>query len=256
MNHQGLLKRLNTLLTPFEVTSLIFASILFVSSKPLLAASGKAATNLIATDNTAYGIDVSHYQGLIRWDKVKQQGITFAFAKATGGIIYTDPEFEINWHAMRAEGIIRGAYHLFYPIEDANEQAQHFLEALGPVRKGIDLPPVLNVELTEGVDNAEMVKKITIWLNVVENALGCKPIIYLTQPFAATHLKNQFGDYPLWIAEYSTQANPSLPRAWHLWSFWQYSSDEKIDGIKGSVDVDKYNGSIKSLRTFIKKLCQ
>ena len=41
------------------------------------------------------GIDVSHYQGTIKWEQVKKNNnIHFAFAKATGGASFVDPEFE------------------------------------------------------------------------------------------------------------------------------------------------------------------
>jgi len=42
------------------------------------------------------GIDVSKWQGTVRWDLVKQSEISFAYTKATGGITYTDPEFKNN----------------------------------------------------------------------------------------------------------------------------------------------------------------
>ncbi len=70
------------------------------------------------------GIDVSQWQGKVRWDVVKQNGISFGYAKATGGITYTDPEFVNNWHGMREAGLPRGAYHFFYAHDAPQKQKE------------------------------------------------------------------------------------------------------------------------------------
>ncbi|MEK8017772.1 MAG: glycoside hydrolase family 25 protein [Candidatus Parabeggiatoa sp.] len=206
---------------------------------------------------SAHGIDVSYYQGVVKWDDVKQQGINFAFAKATGGNTYTDPEFANNWHSIRAEGVIRGAYHFFYPHDDATTQANHFIATLkgqGGLISG-DLPPVLDVEITDSKSSSQIVQGMTTWLTVVEKALGCTPIIYVSSSFANEHLGDSFRNYPLWIANYTTHDKPTLPNAWSLWSLWQYSETGQITGVDGAVDVDKYNGSVASLKNFVQKLC-
>ena len=45
---------------------------------------------LSAVSYPVKGIDVSHYQGNIDWDMIKDQGIQFAYIKATEGSTYTD----------------------------------------------------------------------------------------------------------------------------------------------------------------------
>ena len=74
------------------------------------------------------GIDVSHYQGTVDWGKVKSTGKVFAFAKATESTGSTDSQFATNWAAMKAAGVIRGAYHFFHADQDAAAQANHFLQ--------------------------------------------------------------------------------------------------------------------------------
>src|ERR1051326_5242697 len=46
-----------------------------------------------AQANNLFGIDVSHYQGSINWGSVHSCGANYAFAKATEGVSYTDPNF-------------------------------------------------------------------------------------------------------------------------------------------------------------------
>lgn len=43
------------------------------------------------------GIDVSEYQGKIDWDTISNQGLKFAYIKATEGSKYTDKQFKSNW---------------------------------------------------------------------------------------------------------------------------------------------------------------
>lgn len=238
--------------TTSTIINFFIATLLVFTSSGLVAENGQQNST-----EMAHGIDVSHYQGVVRWDQVKQQNITFAFVKATGGNTYIDPEFEHNWHSLRAEGIIRGAYHFFYPNEDATTQAQHFIDTIkgqGGMVAG-DLPPVLDVEITDGMSSDQIVKGVSTWLNAVEQALGCQPIIYTAQYFANEYLGNHFSNYPLWIAEYTTRSQPILPEAWTPWSFWQYSENGHISGINGAVDMDKFNGSVTELKSFAQKLC-
>jgi lysozyme len=234
-----------TLLKPFYILTIIahfFMATMFLSNNGF-------------AQEFVQGIDVSHYQGTINWKQVKQAGFTFAFAKATGGTSYTDPQFDSNWHGLRAEKIIRGAYHYFYADEDATEQAKHFVAVVGKLRKGHDLPPMLDLE-DKPTDKKQYIESVTTWLNYVEQALGCKPIIYVDRPFADEYLGNNFNNYPLWIAEYTSALQPNLPDGWTLWSFWQYSGSGKVAGTSSVVDMDTFNGSISSLKNFNLKLCE
>jgi lysozyme len=104
--------------------------------------------------NGVQGIDVSHYQGVVDWQQVAQNGMAFAFAKATEGITYVDPQLAANWDGIRVAGLVRGAYHFFEPNDDAAQQAQHFLSTV-QLQPG-DLPPVLDVETTGGVSDAQI----------------------------------------------------------------------------------------------------
>lgn len=42
------------------------------------------------------GIDVSHYQKNIDWEKVANSGVDFVYIKATEGATYVDPMFKKN----------------------------------------------------------------------------------------------------------------------------------------------------------------
>jgi lysozyme len=97
-----------------------------------------------------WGIDVSHYQGVVAWQSVRAAGAAFAFAKASEGTTATDPLFADNWRGIAQAGLARGAYHFAHPGFDPETQAVHFHATVGDLRPG-DLPPVLDIETTEPV---------------------------------------------------------------------------------------------------------
>src|SRR6185295_13488257 len=173
------------------------------------------------TTEQAQGIDVSHYQGLVDWSQVRQAGIAFAFAKATEGLTTVDSEFSTNWPAMSAAGLLRGAYHFFHPEEDAASQAEHFLSIVG-VLTAHDLPPVLDVETTNGVSTSALWAGVSTWLETVTQRTARTPLLYTSHSFWNDNAPDPtLTRYPLWLADYAE--TPTLPDGFTTWSFWQYT---------------------------------
>ncbi len=196
------------------------------------------------------GIDVSHYQGRVNWEAVKAAGCAFAFAKATEGAGVVDPRFAANWAGMKAAGILRGAYHFYRAAQPTAAQAAHLLSTVR-FEPG-DLPPVLDIEVNDGVTGEALVGGVQTWLDAVEPVAGATPIIYTNTPFWDAHFNDQFGQYPLWIAHYGPQPQP-LPAGWTVWTFWQYSQSLTIDGVNGAADHDYFNGTAEALQALAVK---
>lgn len=193
------------------------------------------------------GIDISHYQGKIDWKTVAAQDIRFVFIKATEGQSVTDEEFHANWEAAGETEILRGAYHFFRPGTDADAQAQHFLKRT----KGLsgELPPVLDLEVTDDKSAAEIRKGVKKWMEVVEKARGRKPILYTMPKFADSYLDGELKSYPIWIADLR-KGPPRMPKHWSDWTFRQYSHHGRVKGIQGDVDLDCFNGTLEELAEF------
>ena len=68
---------------------------------------------LSAARYSVKGVDVSHYQGEIDWRALRQNGVRFAYIKATEGASLRDPRFTENWRRSHDAGMVRGAYHYF-----------------------------------------------------------------------------------------------------------------------------------------------
>ncbi len=211
------------------------------------------------------GIDVSNHNGnSIDWQAVKNSDVSFAFAKATEGITYIDPYFSKNWQQMKAAGLLRGAYHFFRPLRDANEQAQNFLKVVGGFESG-DLPPVLDLEhYPEEVEKQwkqinlnQRIERVQQWLDIVEAATGYQPMIYTSSGFWKSYMDDTqvFTKYPLWIANYTTKPQPLVPaNNWggKGWLFWQHTETGSVAGVKGNVDRNRFNGSFEELLAFVK----
>lgn len=193
-----------------------------------------------------HGIDVSHHQGKINWEKVrdarsKKAKISFCFIKATEGISIKDQDFNDNWTGIKKVGIKAGAYHFFIPWADAKKQAIEFASIVN-LNSG-DLRPVLDFEIEGGKRNwPKMVENVKIWLNYVEQKYGVKPIIYTNKSMYRKYIKGNFDDYPLWIADYNSLKLDGYDDAEKL-LLWQHSQSGRISGIRGSVDFNVFLGT-------------
>ena len=190
-----------------------------------------------------HGIDVSHYQADIDWESVAEQGIQFAFVKASEGMTLIDTLFCDNWAAMKAANIRRGAYHFFRPQTPVYEQAFNFQTAV-QIEPG-DLPPVLDVEVLDGVSKVKLVSSVLTWLYLSEIHYGVKPILYTNLKFYNKYLAGHFDEYPLWIARYSRRA--PRPACGRDWQFWQYGNRGNLEGIEGPVDFNVFQGDMAQL---------
>ena len=198
-----------------------------------------------------HGIDVSKYQQIISWDAVKEMKVKnvqlgFVFIKATEGIINTDPQFKRNWKKSSQAGMVRGAYHFFLATKDGREQAENFISSVD-LEQG-DLPPVVDIEQTYGVNTILLKKELKEWLDVIENYYGVKPIIYTNVDFYSRYLGNEFNSYPLWAAHYFQYDTPRVSRQW---DFWQHSEQGRVNGILSKVDFNVFNGDSLQFRNLL-----
>lgn len=198
---------------------------------------------------TVAGIDVSKYQGAIDWPAVRGAGIAFAFVRVSDGLSDPDPTFATNWAGAAAAGVMRGAYQFFRPLRDPVAQADLVVDAMGPLGPG-DLPPVVDVEVADGVDPVTLAAAVRAWLERVEGRTGRRPIIYTGAHVWADALDGaDLSDYPLWLAQWDRDC-PTVPAPWDDWTFWQTSATGRVAGIAGDVDTDVFRGDLAALRAF------
>lgn len=195
-------------------------------------------TSIFAKAYKNQGIDVSHYQGEIDWNAMRAQGIDFAYIKATEGSSHTDECFEQNIELAQESGIAAGAYHFFSFDSSARTQAVHFIETIGDHK--MDLIPVIDIEYygdkSSNPPDREVVRReLATFLQLLEEHYGCKPMIYTTQTVYYKYINGAFAEYPLWIR------NVYFPPV-QQWTLWQYTDQLRPEGVFG--DESRVDGNV------------
>lgn len=212
-------------------------------------ALGWAYFTNMSPDRSRYpvrGIDVSHHQGAIDWRTVARDDVSFAVIKATEGGDHVDEDFAANLRAARAEGIAVGAYHYFTLCRPGAEQAANFLATVptdGPI-----LPPAVDLEY-EGNCSARptpqaLRAELDAFLAPVEAAFGRPAILYVTSGFSQDYVSH-LPDRGRW--ERSIAWHPSREN----WILWQYQDSGRVEGIKGDVDLNVFQGDRDAFARFL-----
>ena len=228
-------------------------SITTVVTVAALAVSGTAVAQAVSF-GAPKGVDVAAHQHPggtpIDWSKVRSDGQSFAFVKATEGGDWVNPHYVQDIQAANAAGLKTGAYHYARPAGDAKTQAANFAAqiALAPDQT---LPPALDIEVAEGKSAAQLEQWIEEFTSELKRLTGRTPMIYTYKYFWMGQMNNsqKFSDMPLWLAAYQDQA-PEAVGGWKKLSFWQRSGSGKVAGIPTDVDMNLFNGSKQQLQSF------
>lgn len=181
------------------------------------------------------GIDVSKWQGVIDWAKVKANGIQFAIIRATCGTTYLDPQLQVNVKGCEANGIPYGFYHYTYAktVQEAETEADYFLKVISSFSPSY--PVFFDIEdnslqkLSKG-----LLTDITIaFCSKLEKA-GYFVGVYASKYWFTSLLDyNRVARFDSWLAQYNATAT------WNgKYSMWQHCCDGKINGIQGDVDLN------------------
>jgi lysozyme len=200
-----------------------------------------------------HGIDVSKYQDIIDWGSVRDMQVsnvrmTFAYIKATEGLGNEDAYFKRNWKKTKDAGLVRGAYHFFLATKSGKAQAENFINSV-ELETG-DLPPVLDIEQTYGVNPEKLRARAKEWLSTIQDYYHVQPIIYTNVDFYRQYLKDDFDSFPLWVAHYLQKERP---RTYREWTFWQHSEAGRVNGIFTHVDFDVFNGDTSEFNKLLIK---
>ena len=198
------------------------------------------------------GIDVSSHQGNLNWASIAPH-IDFAYAKATEGTYYTNPDFTNQYEGPYNQGVIRGAYHFGIPNNSTGAaQADYFVRHGGGwSADGLTLPGALDIEYNPygaecyGLTKAQMTSWIWAFVNEYAFDTGVYPVIYSTYDWWSTCTSSDKGfasHDPFWIARYASSAG-TLPAGYSFYTFWQYADSGSEPG-----DQDVFNGAYSRLQ--------
>ena len=193
-----------------------------------------------------FGIDVSRHQGKINWEKVKSQGVEFAFLRigyrgyGKEGKLNLDQRFYDNIKGAQEVGIDVGVYFFSQAIneEEALEEAKFVVDSLEGY--SLQLPVVYDPESilddvarTDDVSGEQFTKNTLVFCNSIKEN-GFEPMIYSNMLWEAFEFDLcQLTDIPIWYADYE-----EFPQTPYHFVFWQYTNEGRISGIDGNMDLD------------------
>ncbi|HYN37450.1 MAG TPA: GH25 family lysozyme [Actinomycetota bacterium] len=184
-------------------------------------------------DGERYGVDVSAHQGSIDWRRVADDGIEFAYIKATDGGDFVDERFTANWTAAGLAGVERGAYHFFTLCTAGTTQARNFLRVAPPTAQA--LAPAVDLELAGNCSRRPPEETVDIeltdFLRIVEAEWGREVVLYVGHDFESRYPVRDRLDRPLWIRKFLLRPSVS-------WLIWQLHGYANVEGIDGSADLN------------------
>lgn len=192
------------------------------------------------------GIDVSKWQGVIDWDKVKADGVEFAMLRAGYGQSGVDEQFERNAQECTRLGIPFGVYWFSYAYTTAlaEREAERCLAKIAPYN--ISYPVAFDWEYDSydyAVERGIVPTKALVsdiaraFLNKIESA-GYFASLYANPNYLAQFFEDDMPErYDIWLAKWPKNPQPE-PKPNQAGGMWQYTSSGSVDGIYGRVDMN------------------
>ncbi len=192
------------------------------------------------TENTKIGIDVSQWQGKIDWQKVKDDGVEFAFIRVGYQAGFDedyvfDPYFEANLQGATAVGLPVGVY--FYSYADSTAEAEKQAKwIIGHIK---DFPVELGVAFDweswsefnqAGMSFRKINQVAKSFLDTVKQS-GYQGLLYSSKIYLERIW--DVPEYETWLAQYYDRVTYEGD-----YRYWQLSNSGRVDGVDGDIDID------------------
>ena len=181
------------------------------------------------------GIDISHHQGDIDFDKLKGN-IDFAMVRTSYGLFYEDKKYKKNIQGLEKIGVPYGLYHFSYAtsIDEAKKEANSFIKIIKNYNP--TYPVVIDIESSSRTSNVRSDALVDITdtiCSIIEKA-GYYVMIYANLDYLNGKLNsNKLDRYDKWLAQWTDK--PTYSKNFGI---WQYTSKGNVPGIKGNVDLN------------------
>lgn len=195
------------------------------------------------------GIDISYYQGIIDFNKVKADGIDFIIPRDGYGISNKDSKFSEYVLKALAAGIeVPGIYHFSYALNEDNARAEARKAVSYAQSAGLPTSTIIFFDLE--YDSVDYAKKNGVNLDknrcIAHTKAFCEEVeklgyragIYANQDYLnRMYDRSTINRYIFWYANWNGGKKPSINCAFHQWS-----EKGRVNGINGNVDMDYYYG--------------
>ena len=189
-------------------------------------------------------IDVSSFQGLIDWRRVlTTNDIERVILRSTTKNGNLDTRFMENYNGLLKNSFkgVLDVYKFAYSktFDTALNEAKNALETLKSrgVLRGIN---IFWLDL-ENIDGARYTKAqasaVIAAYRVMCELYGVEFGIYANYDYVKNVLPSWSSMYPLWLARYNSITGDVAPFNIEM---WQYTSNGKVNGITGAVDLSRY----------------
>lgn len=185
------------------------------------------------------GIDVSHWQNRIDWNKVRHDGINFAIIKAGGSDdgFYKDSFFDINYANAKRVGMNVGAYYIVgkdcKSYNSGVSDAYRFINIIQD--KQFEFPVYIDFEIPDTSNKAGNTRACIGFCRTLESnhyyaGIYSSDISGFKERLDISNLT----PFTWWVARYGNRPKYATTNM----GIWQNSSNGNISGIYDNVDLD------------------
>lgn len=189
------------------------------------------------------GIDVSHHNGAVDWERVKRSGVEFAMIRSGFGWDndqQIDPQFKPNVSGCSESGIPFGFYHYSYAMspEDALKEARWFTHVIREYHP--EYPVAFDFEEKDqlALPPARQVEIIRTFMATMQDA-GYYTLLYMPGSAISRlyhHAPEIMGAYDAWVARWGADSAGYAGSC----GIWQYkvSDSGSVPGVNGKCDMN------------------
>lgn len=215
------------------------------------------------------GIDVSGWSPSAPWPVLRDNGISFAFCKATEGATETSGSLREQWAGCDAAGLVQGAYHFFRSSSSTPEaQAEHVLRIAETLSApelgwGVDVESQTTREGATADDQLGHVvpavfgDRLLRWEELVRAGGLDLRWLYTAEGFARLLIPEHLAELhrrglALWQAAYGRTTTPSPIAPWPAWSIWQWTATGTLTGYPAAANACDLNRSALPLDELVR----
>ena len=180
-------------------------------------------------------IDINHNND-IDLAAAKAAGIVAVIHKATEGATYQDPLYSTRRAQAKELGLLWGAYH-FGTAASVDDQIANFLTAAA-----LEDGDLAALDYEENSGNQMSLDQAEEFVTAFMSETGWLPLIYGSNLLKGAGSSSVLGSCKLWIADYTTASQPTLPPLFNSYTLWQFS-DGTVLTAGAAVDRDAYDGT-------------